>query len=388
MARKRVKLAQFRKSAGFTQEALAEHLGVERSTVVRWETAETEPQPWIRPKLARALRVRAGELQILLDDVTHVQTEPSERMNYILQNPVSADLMVVAHLHERAHRLDESYDQTSSIALLGAAGQVHGQVTFLREHAASPRVRRALYEVEASSATLMAQLVWDVSQRRDHRAPLGYLDEAVSAARHVGNASVESYATLRKSFVALYGEKNTMKGLALAQAAIQMAKFASPSLTGLSQLHVAEGYAMIGDLKECERALRKAEAQLDRVSIDDMAAEYYTPTEFNRLSGSCYLFLDLPQRAEPILRITANALASKKKSQAIALGNLTLALIRQKKLDEAAATMHCAIDAVELTRGGGGLNLAFSAGRELRRWGAEPWAREINDRLLALMVAT
>ncbi len=77
----------------------------------------------------------------------------------------------------------------------------------------------------------------------------------------------------------------------------------------------------------------------------------------------------------------------KKKSQAIALGNLTLALIRQGKLDEAAAAMHRTIDAVEMTRGGGGLNLAFSAGRELRQWRQEPWAQEIDDRLLAVMAA-
>jgi hypothetical protein len=77
----------------------------------------------------------------------------------------------------------------------------------------------------------------------------------------------------------------------------------------------------------------------------------------------------------------------RKKSQAIALGNLTLAFIRQGKVGEAADTMHRTIDAVELTRGGGGLNLAFSAGRELRPWRGEAWAQDINDRLLALMAA-
>jgi 5-formyltetrahydrofolate cyclo-ligase len=121
------------------------------------------------------------------------------------------------------------------------------------------------------------------------------------------------------------------------------------------------------------------------MSADDLAAPYYTVNEFNRLAGSCYLFLDRPERAEPILRTTTRALASKKKSQAIALGNLALALIRQEKLDEAAGVIHRTIDAVELTRGGGGLNVAFAAGRELRPWRNEPWAQDINDRLVALM---
>ncbi|MCE3030296.1 helix-turn-helix transcriptional regulator [Streptomyces sp. CMSTAAHL-2] len=385
MAAKRMGLVLRRKAAGHTQESLADFLGVERSTVGRWESAETEPQAWLRPKLARALKVSNDGLQALLDDVTITDAQPSERMTYALENPTAADLMVVAYLHEQLRKLDESYDQEASIALLGRAGQLLGQVRFLRENVASPRVLRALYEVEADSSTLMGQLVWDVSQRRDHHAPVGYFKEAVDAARHARDPSTESYATLRMSFVALYGEKNPARGVTLAEQAADAAQAVSPSLTGLSLLHVAEGHAMSGALSDCEAALKKADAQFDRVHPDDVAAPFYTVNEYNRLAGSCYLFLDLPERAEPILRTTSRALASKKKSQAIALGNLTLALIRQRKLDEAAATMHRTIDAVELTRGRGGLNLAFSAGRELQQWRSEPWAVAINDRLLALM---
>jgi transcriptional regulator with XRE-family HTH domain len=40
---KRDRLAQRRKALGLTQEALAGLLGVERSTVVRWERGETKP---------------------------------------------------------------------------------------------------------------------------------------------------------------------------------------------------------------------------------------------------------------------------------------------------------------------------------------------------------
>lgn len=52
MAAKRHALADRRQTVGHTQESLAALLGVERSTVVRWEAGETEPLPWCRPKLA------------------------------------------------------------------------------------------------------------------------------------------------------------------------------------------------------------------------------------------------------------------------------------------------------------------------------------------------
>src|SRR5215831_2457774 len=66
MAAKRQRLAQRRKAVGLSQEALAGVLEIERSTVVRWESGETEPLPWIRPRLARALGVSVDQLGGLL----------------------------------------------------------------------------------------------------------------------------------------------------------------------------------------------------------------------------------------------------------------------------------------------------------------------------------
>jgi DNA-binding XRE family transcriptional regulator len=62
MAGRRTQLALRRKAVGLSQEQLAERLGVDRSTVVRWESGETLPQPWLRPKIARALQVSVAHL--------------------------------------------------------------------------------------------------------------------------------------------------------------------------------------------------------------------------------------------------------------------------------------------------------------------------------------
>ncbi len=63
---KRLGLIQARKAVGYTQESFAEALGVDRSTVARWEAGDHEPLPYIRPKLADLLAVTRDELTDLL----------------------------------------------------------------------------------------------------------------------------------------------------------------------------------------------------------------------------------------------------------------------------------------------------------------------------------
>lgn len=189
MALKRHRLARQRRAAGHSQEQLAERLRVERSTVGRWERAETDPLPYIRPRLATELRISLEELNVLLDDVRSVEPHRDERLAHALGNPTGVDLITTAHLRQRVQTLTEEYDRVPSALLLASAGQCHGQVAYLRQHALIGRVLRELFAVEAESATLMGQLVWDTSQRRDHATTLAYFEAAVAAARRSATAS-------------------------------------------------------------------------------------------------------------------------------------------------------------------------------------------------------
>lgn len=387
MASRRRRFAQRRKAVGFSQEGLAERLGIDRSTVARWESGDTEPLPWLRPKLGRVLQVSIEQLDELLAEAGEPEALADERLSHALEHPRSVDLVAVARLRDCVHDLDAGYDRAPSTSLLADAGQCLGQVSFLRTHAATSRVRRELFAVEAEAATLMGQLVWDSSQRRDHATARAYLDQAVNAARQLRDTTAEGLALLRTCFVALYGEKNPGAGLTLAMQTAETVKGSSHVLTGLAVLHAAEAWAMLGRRQDCERALTEAEGIFDRIGATDGAADLFSPTQHGRLSGSCYLFLKDAKRAEPILAGTAQALGDRSKSQAIVLGNLALARIHQQKLDEAAAALHSAIDVVEMTWGGGGLNVVFGAGRELRPWRQVPVVQDVYDRLLTLMAA-
>ncbi|MGH3718773.1 MAG: helix-turn-helix domain-containing protein [Pseudonocardiaceae bacterium] len=66
MSAKRRAFTERREIVGYSQQKLARALGVETTTVGRWERGETSPQPSCRPKLADALSVSVEELDIML----------------------------------------------------------------------------------------------------------------------------------------------------------------------------------------------------------------------------------------------------------------------------------------------------------------------------------
>jgi DNA-binding XRE family transcriptional regulator len=88
MVVKRHSFAQARKAAGYTQESLAERLGVDRTTVARWEAGEHEPQPWLRPRIAEAFGLSLCECNELLSDVeTTEHTDSPGVPDYAVEEP-------------------------------------------------------------------------------------------------------------------------------------------------------------------------------------------------------------------------------------------------------------------------------------------------------------
>jgi tetratricopeptide (TPR) repeat protein len=312
--------------------------------------------------------------------------EAAARLDYVMQHPHSVDMAAAAHLREQVQSLAKQYDLAASTSLLPAAGEYSGQVTFLRTQAPDGPVLRELQATEAQLATLMGQLVWDASQRRDHATAVGYYDQAISAANRAGESTAEAYARLRKSYVALYGEQEPQAGLRLAHQAATLADTAgSHALQGLALLHAGEGYAMLSDRRECKAALGAAEMHLQTMITADPAHGLLSSDRLGRIQGSCYLALGDSAKAASILEGTARRLQGRHKSKAIILGNLALAHVRQRDIDQAATVLHRAIDLLEVSRGGGGLNVVSAAVRELRPWRQEPVVQDVHERLLALM---
>ncbi|CAM5550629.1 hypothetical protein SPURM210S_07911 [Streptomyces purpurascens] len=208
MARRRQRLADRRRAVGLTQEALAEKLGVDRSTVVRWEMGAASPQPWMRPRLADALQVSVAVLVDLLGDENEVTSGRQRGRKVVPFDTVKADLTTAADLRHAFDELAARYDQAPSASLLAKGGEHLSLITYMARRASYGRVERELLGLQADALTLMGQLVWDASQRRDHTTARGYYDESVQVARRLRDHTLEGRALLRTCYVALYGAQD------------------------------------------------------------------------------------------------------------------------------------------------------------------------------------
>ena len=211
--------------------------------------------------------------------------EAAARLDYVMQHPRSVDMAAAAHLRERAESLAKQYD-LAALDLAGSCSRrVHRPSHLPSQAGPDGPVLRELQVTEAQLATLMGQLVWDASQRRDHATAVSY-DQAISAANRAGETTMEAYARLRKSCSSPYGEHELQAGLRLAQQAATLADTAgSHALQGLALLHVGEGYAMLDDRRQCEDALmprRRISRPADRRSRPRPSP----PTASGRIQGS------------------------------------------------------------------------------------------------------
>ena len=125
VARRR-RLAQRRKAVGLTQEQLAGLLDVDPTTVARWERGETQPLPWLRPKLARALRVSPERVEELLDgpDPRRTGVRPGAAPPVPRQLPAEAAGFTgrAAELTALARLLDDAAGTPGAVAISTIGG--------------------------------------------------------------------------------------------------------------------------------------------------------------------------------------------------------------------------------------------------------------------------
>ncbi|MEU2777396.1 helix-turn-helix transcriptional regulator, partial [Streptomyces sp. NPDC007162] len=192
MRRRRQRLADRRRSVGLTQEDLAEKLGVDRSTVVRWETGTASPQPWMRPRLADALLITLEELVDVLANEAERDNRAPAAQGAVSPDRATAYPATATDLRHDFDELASRYDRVPSASLLAKGGEQLSLITYMARHVPQGRAGRELLTLQADALTFMGQLVWDASQRRDHATARHYYDESLRVARHLHDPTLEA----------------------------------------------------------------------------------------------------------------------------------------------------------------------------------------------------
>ncbi|WP_405757690.1 helix-turn-helix transcriptional regulator [Streptomyces sp. NBC_00073] len=283
-------LAERRKTLGYSQEKLAELLGVDRTTVGRWESGKIAPQPPQRPGLAAALEVSLQELDALLTQPRAASRttgceQPSDHPSAgdpdeVIRREFLRILTVSGAL--TALPMDEA-EALSDGVLRGAPGDfarmnshlwqvyqlarskgslypiVRDQLTTLNEAlAADTRGNsRPLLSAAADLFQLAGEVAFDANRYTDAAASYAL---AASVSRDTGAYDLWACALVRHAYVDMSEQRYRQAAQVLGAAERLAGRGDSNRATRHWVASVqAEAYAGLGDLSACERALDQAE---------------------------------------------------------------------------------------------------------------------------------
>ncbi|WP_049578058.1 helix-turn-helix transcriptional regulator [Streptomyces sp. SBT349] len=346
MAARRRRLAVRRKTCGFSQESLAEHLGVDRTSIGRWERGEADPLPHVRPRLAKLLEVTSTELdELLFSEVDDAPTPSSPVLVQMTRNPIEHEdyyagdldemmrreflqllsitgaLMSVQHAETAANNQLIVHPPAGDLAGLRSMNSHLWQVFSLSDSKSSmfPVVREQL-----RSITLALRETSGLSARRTLFSAAGdlfqlsgeiffdsnrYTDAAqcytlaAGASKEAEEYDLWACALTRHAFIGMC-ERDYDSSAHLLEAAQSIVRRGDSQLSTRHWVSAvqAEAFAGMGDFEACARALGEAE------QVHSLKGEIHNGGwlrfDGSRLAeerGTCYVALGRPERAETAL---------------------------------------------------------------------------------------
>lgn len=316
MARRRDELAAHREALGFTQESLAQELGVELSTVGRWERGALTPQPWRRPDLANALKVSLERLdELLTPPSTQSETaigaisahdaalpriavdsaRPSSARTRLPVGSVDHLDALLAHLREQWHALVRTDN------LLGprfALAAVRDQISIIEELLpVCTGARRT--ELVALAATYAESAAWLHEDAGQMPAAAFWVGRAMEWAHEAGDELLLAWTLFRRSQHAA-ADRDPHRTISLARAAGRAGNALPNPMRAAIIQQEAHGYALAGEEVLSQRALDTAHqwAALDNVGdARGGHGSFCTETYLELQRAHCWTALGKPQRA-------------------------------------------------------------------------------------------
>jgi len=264
MTKRRPALTQRRKAVGHTQESFAELLGIDRSTIVRWESGATEPTPAFRPKIADVLGLTLGELDRILTESCNARS-PAEA-------PRSPAVHTALSLTKASAILGHSNGDASAMHAFRAADKkigggylyrtvvdyLHTEVAPQLFGASPSNSRRHLF----SSAAALTEMAGWMAHDAGHDTKAGHHFRRSLDLATVGEDS-QLIAHILGSMAHLADhEHQPAEAIALARRGSRTLTTPQPRLQARLLAIQARGHAALRQPRECVQLLTEAEAVL------------------------------------------------------------------------------------------------------------------------------
>lgn len=396
MGAKRQRFAKRRKALGYSQEQLAERAGVDRSTVGRWETGQTEPQPWLRPKLARVLQVSLDQLDVLIAEgscpaaadaagilcatpALHLPTpvdlgdrdgdlwllteapltvdemkrrsalklvalplaeaatsrvEPWARLHYVLQQPGRIDEATVTHLEYCTADLFRREEHTPSRDLVA---DLRGHLDRLLHllPAAPEAMRLRLLSTTGETMALAAWAAWDSkSPALAHKLS----ERALTAATEAGDRPLRACTLTYLSYMAEGDGDLASAQRLLDRAQEPLHSEASATTRSWVAARHAEVTAALADETDALRSLDHALVAYEtaRPHLERPWTAFFTPSRLGSMAVAAYARLDHPaldHTADSVVRALPRA---EVKTKGVVLADVATAAIQRGQYDRGA----------------------------------------------------
>jgi transcriptional regulator with XRE-family HTH domain len=256
-----------RKSLGLSQEQAADRLGVERSTISRWERGENDPLPWVRPKLAALLDVDAAQMERLLSDNGPEPTAPARTRSHglaIAQSPSRTAVSVedLRRIEQTRAHYQEMYRRVGGVPTLPRISAILAQrVAPMLRTAYENNLGRQLFRAAGSLTAFAGICAYDADQQM---AATARFAEALGLARAAADLQFEGYLHALLANQAMHlGELDQV--LDHTETVLDtLGNQLNPAL--ICDLHslAAKAHARRGTSRACHRHLEAAETHAER----------------------------------------------------------------------------------------------------------------------------
>lgn len=331
MSSRRARLAEARRTAGYSQEGLADQLGIDRTTVQRWESGDSEPQPLQRANLAAALGLTGEALaevlsaerpgsQVsraiapsLLDPVRPTLPSPEGDLLGLLDaaRPLVDDTLAATTvsrgrlelIEERVAEHLMTYTRTAPAAMLASLAPDIVEVQSVAATRQPGMVQVKLSEALAVLALLTADGLMKLGEIRRSRYWYG---TARLASDDTGNLQLQARVRAQEAMLPYYYGR-VEQAIDLARSAQALLPGVASDATALAAAAEGRALARLGDARGAERAMVTAQRYYDRASSpepSDAAFQFTHKRLLLYLSGTL-TYLGEPVRA---MRVQEEAL--------------------------------------------------------------------------------